>query len=210
MGYLAYWDHLGGKRMRIGVDLDDVLVDMVGPLVHYYNPILGYNFSRADNKSFQMRQLWQCTQEESIDRINKYYQAHDPRSLPPIPGAQKAIAHLSKEHELLIITGRPKIIETKTRETLSHHFPNVFDDVHFTNFFNAVEKNKSKAEYCRELQVDVFIEDHYRWAHQIASEDIDTLLFDTPWNQEVISHARMKRVHSWEEITDFIHEKARK
>src|SRR6185295_12204294 len=103
--------------MRIGIDLDDVLVDFAGPLIQHYNPILGKNFTREDSKAFHIENLWECTKEEALSRLRAYYAHHHPAHLPPMNGASEAVQRLSEEHALFIITGRPLLVSEKTHQT---------------------------------------------------------------------------------------------
>jgi uncharacterized HAD superfamily protein len=190
--------------MRIGIDFDDVIVDFAGALIRHYNPILGKEFSRSQNKSFHIENMWECSKEEAQKRIRAYYTYYQPEHLSIFEGAQEAISQLKQNHELVIITGRPRTVENKTRQTIEEHFPGMFEGIHFTDYGFHDDATRTKAAYCKRLKLNLFIDDHHAWVEQIANEGIETLLFDAPWNQVKISHPKITRVHSWNEISKHV------
>ena len=58
---------------------------------------------------------------------------------------------------------------------------------------------KSKAQVCKSLGVDVFIEDALEHALPLANNGIPVLLFDRPWNRGQ-EPANTTRVFSWSGI----------
>ena len=55
-------------------------------------------------------------------------------------------------------------------------------------------KTRSKSEMCRELQIDVLIDDNPRYATEVASANIQAFLFDWkgeyPWSKMTSSDRR--------------------
>lgn len=195
--------------MRIGVDFDDVLIDMNGALMRFHNETFGTNYSIRELQTFDLEKIWNCTRLEMTERMRLFYRTHDPRAVTPIQGAVEILNRLKADHSLFIITGRPHSVEEKTRATMAHHYPGIFKEVHFTNFFAERTAAKTKAQFCRELGIELFIDDHHGWSHQIAEAGIDALLFDAPWNQEPITHEKVKRIRHWDEVHAFVQGKAK-
>lgn len=189
-------------RKTIGIDLDDVLLDFNGAICTYHNERYTPTYSRDSIRSFYLEHTWDCTREEAYRRILEFYQTPEHREAPPVSGAQEALKKLSKTYGLLVVTAKPQYLEAMTRHWCQVHFPNVFQEICFTNLFGgkAGHVQRSKGEVCRELGVDIFIEDAPHHALDTAQSGIPVLLYDVPWNQDMATHPNITRVYSWEEI----------
>jgi uncharacterized HAD superfamily protein len=60
-------------------------------------------------------------------------------------------------------------------------------------------KKRLKSAMCKELGIQVMIDDHMSVAKDCAEAGIRVLLFDQPWNQGELPMGA-ERVHSWDEI----------
>ena len=56
--------------MKIGVDLDDVLIDLNRSLSLFHNAKFGTTYDIEDVRSFELEKVWNCTTEEMIRRVN--------------------------------------------------------------------------------------------------------------------------------------------
>lgn len=186
--------------MRIGIDLDDVLIDLNHSLSLFHNTQYGTNYRTDEVRSFHLEEVWNCTRDEAIRRVGEFYEVHDPQYIPAIEGAHETLNRLKKRNEFFIITGRPHSQRTKTEKTVDFHFPNIFNEIHFTDFFSKRGNALTKADICQSLTIDIFVEDNHKWAHQVAEKGIPTILMNKPWNQEPITHSNVTRVHNWKEI----------
>ena len=63
-------------------------------------------------------------------------------------------------------------------------------------------KGKTKGELCKDLNVDLMIEDDPKYAEDCALKGINVLLLDKPWNQNCIEHENIIRVKNWKEILE--------
>ncbi len=193
--------------MKIGVDLDDVLIDLNRSLSLFHNAKFGTTYDIEDVRSFELEKVWNCTTEEMIRRVNIFYKIHRPHRIMTIDGAVETLNRLKNKNELVVITGRPPSVAGKTEETIAYHFPNIFKDIYYTNFFSKREQAVTKADICQQKSIDIFIEDNFEWANQIAEKGIPVLLLDAPWNQLPINNPKIARVHNWKEIEQKIEKK---
>ena len=102
---------------------------------------------------------------------------------------------------MYVITARTEDIIEHTLKWIKKNFPNKFKYVHFAhNPYFGKEKTKSKADFCKDLGIDLLIEDNLDFATEAAKENIRVFLFDAPWNKSKSLPKNIKRVKSWKEI----------
>jgi uncharacterized HAD superfamily protein len=187
-------------KLIIGVDLDDVVIDFSNALHAYHNERYGTSVKKGDMTSYGFENVWNCTEEEASKKVFEFYSTNDHDTALPVPGASEALALLKEAHELHIISSRADQIADLTFRWIDKNFPNHFKSVNLTNqYFGTPEKVRSKADVCRELHVDVMIEDSLSQAKEIALVVSKVFLLDCPWNQGELPKNVM-RVYSWADI----------
>jgi uncharacterized HAD superfamily protein len=83
---------------------------------------------------------------------------------------------------------------------IDKHFPDTFTSVHFTSHVSKTLK-KNKSIVCKELGVEIMIEDNLDFALELAHNGIASLLVEKPWNkQRTEEHPLITRVKDWKEI----------
>ena len=83
------------------------------------------------------------------------------------------------------------------------NIPGLLKGIHFTNQYHGKESEKrDKASICKELNVEIFIDDALHNAENIITAGVPVLLLDSPWNQTNTLHPLITRVHSWKEILE--------
>lgn len=188
--------------MKIGVDLDDVLVDFWSEMLTFHNSRYGTAFSKGDFFSYDMWEVLGITREEGIARIETFYASPQFTAIPALPGAQEAVRAMGERHELIVITGRPEYTALATHELINRHFPDAFADIHFTNAYARGLPPRAKADVCREQEIELLLEDHIGHALGAAEAGISVMLFDQPWNTEAPEHENMTRVLSWRDVRE--------
>lgn len=187
--------------MKIGVDLDDVLLDCNTSLARFHNSRYGTSYERKDVFSWHIELLWGCTREEAMVRVEHWYGSLEHSQSAPVHGAIEAVEVLSKVHDLHIVTSRPSQIRGLTEEWLERHFRERFSGVHFTN--HSKPGSGSKGDMCGNLGVSLLIEDSPQHAQEAAAKGVTVLLLDCPWNQEKVS-GNIIRIATWKDALDFI------
>ena len=188
-------------RKLIGIDLDDILLDFNTAIAEWHNLKYASSYTRATCFSFDLKNVWKCSQEEANERIVEFYNSEfHPKALP-VPGSVEAIKKLKQNNNLVIITSKPEYLREQTEIWLKKYFPNSFQSVHFTDSFHRNGSKRAKADVCDKLGVEVYIEDSIENAKAIVAPRREVLLFSTPWNQE-ITPLGTTRINSWAEIAD--------
>ncbi|MEK7194593.1 MAG: hypothetical protein AAB660_02810 [Patescibacteria group bacterium] len=190
--------------MVIGLDFDNVLMDFYDALHQYHNIKFNTSVSRDKAITPNLEDLWGCTTEEMDRRIVDFYQSEMHDNASPMSGAPEAVRKLSKENSLVVITSRPDFIKERTLSWLNKHYSNLFDQVYFTNLYLGKSNIKSKADACKELGVDVFVDDFISYATDVAENGGRVLLLDAPWNQSDELHPNITRARNWEHIMEIL------
>lgn len=187
----------------IGIDMDDVLIDFNESLFRYHNEKFGTNYKREDATTYKVEDLWGYTVEKTRELLNDFYYSDHHNEALPVEGAIEAIEHLSKNNSLHIVTARPSLIKSETHVWIDKHFKDSFKDIHFTCKDIFDQDKRMKSDICKELGIELFIEDSLENAMSIAGIGIPVFLIDTPWNQGEL-HPLVTRVKTWKEIIEKI------
>jgi uncharacterized protein len=192
------------RRKIIGIDFDDCLFDCGTRMCEFHNEAYGTALRRDDVKSLQLEHAWDCTPEEVIRRVEEFYWTHHHDAMHPMDGAVDALSVLSRRFELALITARPEQVREITMEFVRRHIPLDFGHVHFLGQYSPEPRKKvSKGDFCRKLEVAVFIDDALHHAESVAKAGIPVLLFDAPWNR-IETPKKVTRVFSWFEAQHLI------
>jgi uncharacterized HAD superfamily protein len=160
---------------RVAFDLDDVVIDSYEEMVAGLRRKFGVHFPKREHKSYHF-DVPGIPDEEVADCIQKTMAA-DTLHCEPIPGA---IEMLRRVHELTIrplqfVTARPEEARQITVDWLAANLPGVPFDLRMTDL-------KPKTDVLAELGVDVFVDDRYRTAHEVADVVVLSVLVNRPWN----------------------------
>ncbi|MGV8151834.1 MAG: 5' nucleotidase, NT5C type [Candidatus Nanoarchaeia archaeon] len=189
--------------MKIGFDFDDVIVDFFPTFLDFYNQKYNKKFKIEDITSFY---LWEIgigkNKEESIALIDEFYDSFYFNKIPLRTGAKKGINNiLGKGHEIYTITSRPKRFDEKTKISID----NFFSKSHLKLLYSSGMHNKengTKAEICKNLGIEIIVEDAPKYALECAGEGIKVLLMDRPWNKKL--KKGITRVYNWGQIVEKI------
>jgi uncharacterized protein len=187
------------KKKKIGIDMDDILMEFADNLFKFYNEKFGTNLSFHDACRYELDEIWKLPRDEAIRIVLDYYDSDIHHNSLPVNGAVDFIKKIKPNAEIFIVTARPEKYREITMNWLLKHFPEMFNDVVFTGQYHGAVKPMKKSEVCKELGIEIFIDDALHNVRDVASAGIKTFLFDKPWNREETPE-NVKRVLSWEEI----------
>ena len=196
--------------MKIGIDMDDVLVHFIPEVLEYHNKTYGTKVTMNDVKDYSLAKIWGCSEKESNRRIEEFYRSNTFKQLSPIQGAVDGVKKLQRMgHQLELITSRPEYLRDISLVWINKHIPDVFNELHFVNSFTDYGVKRKKSEVCVERNIDLHIDDHLFHANDCASQGVKVLLFDQNygWNQSLSLRQEIKRVHSWDNIVTAVKRK---
>eukprot|EP00887_Chlorella_sp_A99_P002944 scaffold24.g2944.t1 len=198
---------LEGGRLRVAVDVDEVLGRFVHSLNKFLEEAYGLQHEVGDYWVYEFARIWGCSADESNHRVHTFFQSHHfAGGIEPIPGAYDSLSRLRDACELVVVTSRQHVIQAPTLEWLQSHFPGVFSEVHFGNHFAMSGASRKKSEICAAIGADVLIDDNPSYALECAQAGIRVLLYDWqhsyPWakTRDGPRHDLITRVRDWEEV----------
>jgi uncharacterized HAD superfamily protein len=190
--------------MKVGVDLDDVVVNFVPPLLEFYNAKFNENHFLTNGCSYYLWDIVGKSREEITKVIWDFIETESFENIDFIPGAKEAVKDIAKNHELFFITSRSGRIKKKTPFFLKKHFSDINFNLVFTGDFHG--SGKTKADFCKEFGIEFYVEDHKKFAQECAENGTKVLLLDKPWNQGEL-YRNITRVKGWDEILEVINGK---
>ena len=174
--------------MKIGFDIDGVIVDTISNCAKGISKHLGYEVS--------------C--EDVVYRFEEMYEAHDfwsknsrvfLCSIPPYDGVCEHINELIKSHEIYFISARGyEVLEDSKIWFEKHGLPT--ENIYFTS-------GETKTGICKELELDLFIEDSPKNAEEISLTGIPVLLMDTEYNRDY-NGEKIVRCKDWDDLIEKI------
>lgn len=202
---------------RVILDVDDVLLDFVTPLIDFvrqnYSDICdkyleenGMELSKEKFHSYNLRHVVGCSEDCEKKIIFSFYEDVRFSNLPSIKGAREAILDFEKRgYELFIATSRPNTSEAITKASLAMHFPVTFSEFYFSSGQLVSNGSLTKGKLCRELNAAFLIDDSPRYAESCLEEGKGTrpILLDAPWNRDV-SNPEILRAENWQAVLEHI------
>ena len=192
------------KKMKIGIDIDEVVVECVKHYLEIYRREYGKHKQFEDITTYNLWEPLEISREEAIALFDNMFNKEMLHKVDFIDGAKEFINKLAEKFDLFFITARPLTIKKETKDFLETHFPYILFEIRHSRRFSD-EKSIAKEEICRNLGVSILVEDDLNHAEGCANVGIKVLLLDKPWNQD-FEHENVLRVYNWKEIYERIKE----
>ncbi len=195
-----------GGILRIGVDVDDVLVESLPSYVEAFRSYFGRDVKIED----AAWEIFARYPEISAGEMWRFFAKLDETDFlgtrPVYPEAAAAMRALAAAgHRLVVVTGRLLAHRDHTRRLLQRAgILGLFDDLVHRDGEAATAY---KPRVVREQRLDVLIEDELRVAAAAALVPVPVLLFDRPWNQGALPRG-VTRVTSWAHVLRCVQEAA--
>jgi hypothetical protein len=185
------------EKTLIAVDLDDVIFDCNGTLQVIL--VKEFRFSGTYSDFIKLN-------PDMINVAFKFLYGKYHQDSLPVAGALEAILTITTKYRMTVITGRSELVRVQTFEWLERNFPGVFTEVHFTNNFLSTKKERCREKHhvCSSLGVQTIIEDSHDVAVKAASSNMNVLLMDRPWNQDVPKHPNIHRIKRWNQVNGLL------
>ena len=173
----------GRQRLRIAIDMDEVMADALGEHIRRYNAAYGATLTAAE---LHGRHLEDWAPRIQRDAVEAMYDASFFADLAVMPDCQDVIRELAARHDVLIVTAAmdvPCSFDAKFR-WLQRHFP----------FIPA-----SQIVFCGDkgiIDADYLIDDRARHFDRFKGKP---LLYSAPHNA---AETRYPRVSSWQEVRE--------
>ncbi|MCX6749486.1 MAG: hypothetical protein NTW17_01935 [Candidatus Pacearchaeota archaeon] len=186
--------------MKIAIDIDGVLADLMPSLNDFYNQKYRANFKIEDYKHHDLDKTWECSKEDAAKIIEEFYYSPDFLRVTPIEHSQEGILNLSKKHILFLITSRPLDISAQTEKFIQDFFEGQIEKIIYTGQYNLPAKDIDKKSICILEKADVLVEDCFETAIDCANYGIKVFLLGKPWIKYPEESDNLIIVQNWQEI----------
>lgn len=193
--------------MLIAVDMDETSIKFVPYFLKWHNLEHGTSVKPTDLDNFDMSGKLGCTPGECLDRILEFYDTKIMRQLPPVDDAVENMGYLSEKHDIIAVTARPESIKQITQNSIDKYFRNLIGNLYLTGD-SVEETNKSKAEICKELGVDVLVDDRPKYCYEAIGVGTRSILFNLNgnygWGAPEVKKEGLYHARSWKDVVDTI------
>jgi len=120
--------------MKIGIDLDEVTVNLMDTISAFYYQRTGKLFKRADFYTFDIWKVWGITREEQEKISWDFYNSPFFDNMAPIKDSVESITHLAEREDVYFVTSRHITQREKTEEWLRRHLKSAFPIIFSSDF----------------------------------------------------------------------------
>jgi uncharacterized HAD superfamily protein len=191
--------------MRLGFDLDEVVVNLTAEFERYLKETYGIEWPQECFADYSFDDcVFDSDDPENNQKIidDMHYQVSQVTDLTeaaePVEGAQEVLRELKRRgHKIYFISSRPKRLQPMTFKWLRRY------DVPFDGL-KIIGQKVPKGAYGRNLHLDMFVDDLERhlesmWKFKKRWRK-GLLLYSRPWNKGKMDGSRFKRVDNWQDI----------
>lgn len=179
--------------MKLGIDIDDVLVDTSKLMLDYIKSI--------NNNEDILNHMEEIMRGEIPDNIvSKFINSNIANILDNVqlkPNAKKVLEKLEKNNEIVFITSRGDK-KFKGTEEITLNYLKKNNIAYKKIIFNAY----NKAKICKENNIDILIDDSVKLCEEAQKEGTKTILFTSIVNKN--KQTNIKRVNNWLELEKII------
>ena len=181
--------------MRISVDIDGVLLDLIGQVCRIYNQQHNTEYSKKNVSQWEFFRDWNISEDVIYEIFNLAYQNSISTSLVD-EGAPYILKKLNKTYNVDLVTARDEQYKKELLARLSSF--NIKRGAHYENLIHVKTK---PYDVKLGLNYDLYIDDSPNLAqHLEIYENKTLLLYDQPWNQKTNEKFNIIRVKNWNQI----------
>ena len=190
------------KRLRIAVDVDEVLFPMMKQLSKHYAHVYKKKAPTYAPKKYKYSEHFNITETESKYLVKSFYGSKYHKSAKPILYSQQVLKQLKNKYDLGIVTGRQIYGKAATIDFINEYYYNIFDYIVCTNSYSLYGKEITKSAACKIMNVDLLIDDSIEQCNDVESNGICPILFGNyMWNQ---SDEQSARAFNWKDVETFL------
>lgn len=170
-------------KTKIGVDIDGVISTDFSMSIDMLNAHFGTSFHTNEVDDYYFENFYErhgFSKEEARSLLDEAFHSSEFLSksaviLPMLTTLKRLSGMSSDPSGVTIITARPEVTKTATKQYIDDHGISYHSIVHTSD----------KRSYCREKGIRYMIEDSPRQAEECSSIGVGVLLIDYPYNRSV-------------------------
>ena len=173
--------------MKIALDVDGVLADVIESWLDYSNSIRP-KISKSDITDWDFWKKFQINRYDFYMELSSCWKNWD--SIPPTEENLSLVTKkLSELGQVDIVTARERSTDSFVKSWLNHH------DISYENYVSVID-GPMKAQ----LDYDIFIDDSPLNAQKFLKQNKKVILYSQPWNQ----HLSEKQIHRISNLSETI------
>lgn len=189
--------------MRIGIDMDGVLVNLEEFLKDYGTKFCHDNYLPQAYNPMEYDEFIAFGWSEEIgEKFWNEYMEFYATKYPARDFAAEVIQKLKEENEIYIITGRNEYGLLPESYGKMHEFVEKWLAENNIYYDKIIYTEGSKLPYCEENQIDIMIDDWDKVIKEVSTK-IPVICYNASYNLKVYGK-NITRVYSWYEILDKI------
>lgn len=172
--------------MKIALDVDGVLADVILSWIVYNNSIRQKILKKSDITS------WDFWKKFQINRYDFYHELSECwKNWQLIPATEKNLSSITKDLSKLgqvdIVTARERSTDSFVKKWLKFH------NISYDNYVSVMD-----GQFKSDLNYDVFVDDSPLNALKLIQNNKKIILYSQPWNQN-ISKIQIHRIYNLSE-----------
>jgi uncharacterized HAD superfamily protein len=197
------------KMAKIAIDIDETICYTNNAMIKYFKKYVDPNINHNP--------FYKTTNKEENKKIIEIFQTivlkEDLNFMDPITNAEKIIKKLDINNKIYLITARHINLAKRTKLWVEKHFENIFfEEIKHIEYKELLDIVKDKDEICKELGIDVLIDDNLENAIKCSKIGIPVILFDLNgeyhWNKSSEKLSKnIIRVKNWIEVYKVLNKK---
>lgn len=185
--------------MKIAVDIDGVLLDLVITFCEIFNEKYNMHYTKEDVSNWEFFNDWNISEEEAF---GIFYQIYENTMVVPFidEDASKFMKKLNLDHDVYILSARTSLYKAQIIKKLNLH--NIKKGEHYNELILVHHKPYDQKQ---NYKFDIYIDDNPHLAETIKkTKERYLLLYNQPWNQNFICKNNIIRVYNWKEVYETI------
>ena len=181
--------------MKIAVDIDGVILDLVVKVCEIFNRDHKTNYTRDDVKRWEFFRDWDIREEEIYEIFEKAYE--ETMTIPLVDNnIPEILQKLNIKYQVDLLTARTNIFEAQLVSRLNSLKIN--KGSHYRNLNYTDPKPYDLKLY---LDYDIFIDDNPNFVKSIKKfPEKKVYLYNQPWNEVFKENSNIIRVFNWKQI----------
>lgn len=184
--------------------MDDVLAGHAEAFIQFSNGNYTTNLT-IEGYSDHWTDFWGDIGHDEIERRAMEFLTYESvNQFEPKEDAMKALANLSKNNDLFVVTARPRHLLDASHRWINKHFKDIFKDIHLVPIWEPNNKI-TKADICKQIGATYLIDDSVSHCNLVAEGGMKAILFgDYAWNRKEYINDGVIRCKGWSEVVDCI------
>jgi uncharacterized HAD superfamily protein len=181
--------------MKVAIDIDGVLLDIMVTYCKIFNNRYHTQYVKKDVIDWEFFKYWEISEKEAFEIFYDIY--NNSMGVPFIDAnAPDIMKKLRNCHNVFIVTARNPEYEAPIVKKLNYH--NIKKGIHYEDLILLHHK---PYDIKLSLDFDLYVDDNPNLVQSIKKmPNKKLLLYDQPWNRDLVLPDNVKRVFNWREI----------